>query len=314
MAGASISVAEIRPSVRDNNMPEIIESASGPIETSAPSSAEFGSHESSNTDQARPQSASQREMAESEGSAPTDQLSPERKKESRYERTKRQRAEFNRRETALNQREEQLAQIERERNAPKKPSYSLADLKEYRQAWVQEAEEEWDESKKAKKQELVRKADAEIVRLEKLESDQVAASRKTVEFPVYGTPEHKARWEAGEQEIQKENPDFMKAGTPIDLMMRKIMQSPYGQAARGHPDGIWAVYSEAQKELLKGENQELKAELKRLTGLTSIGGGSPGRVGNGARVESIKDFAKLSSAEMAKHLRRTASRTELPWP
>src|SRR4029077_8408472 len=105
------------------------------------------------------------------------------------------------------------------------------------------------------------------------EADRQAASKQTMEFPRYGTKEHAARWEANERVIQQENPDFMKPDTPLDAMVRRIMQSPYGKAARDHPDGIWAVYSEAQKELLKEDNQSLRGkvqqlenELKRLTG------------------------------------------------
>src|SRR4029077_6839371 len=114
-------------------------------------------------------------------------------------------------------------------------------------------------------------------------------------------------------------PDFMKPDTPLDAMVRRIMQSPYGKAASDHPAGIWAVYSEAQKELLKEDNQslrgkvqQLETELKRLTGLTSIGGGAPGRI-SGGRVENLKDFSKLSSADMLKHLKSKSGKGGMPW-
>ena len=250
----------------------------------------------------RPLSAGQKEDQNAE-QQPKKELS-------RYERTKRQRAEFQKREAALRTREEQLAQIERERTKPKKPEYTVEELKKYRQGWDEEG-----------KYELVEKADAEIARLEKLEADEKAASRQTLDLPRHGTAEHRARWEAAEQEIRKENPDFMQPGTPLDSMIRKIMQSPYGQAARGHPEGIWAVYAEAQKELLKEENQslrgklqQLESEYKRLTGLTSIGGGAPSRVSGGGRVENLNDFSKLSSADMLKHLQGQAGKGGgMPW-
>ena len=234
------------------------------------------------------------------------------KRLSPYERVKRQRAEIRQREAALKQREDQIAeaerQRERQREEEKKPKYTLADLKEYRQAWENEGNFE-----------LVSRADKEIARLEKLEADKIAAEKQTVELPRYGTKEHQARWEAAELAIQKEDPDFMKEGSPLDLMIRRIMQSPYGQAARDHPDGIWAVYAEAQKELLKEENQSLRGRVQQLEsqvkaygGLTSLSGGAPGRIGSGNRVETLNDFKRLSSADMRKHL-LLAGKHERPW-
>lgn len=234
------------------------------------------------------------------------------KRLSPYERVKRQRAELRQREVALKQREDQIVQereaAERQREEANKPKYTLADLKEWRPVWESEGNLE-----------LVEKADAEIKRLEKLEADKIAASKQTVELPRYGTKEHRARWEAAELVIQKENPDFMKAGTPMDLMVRKIMQSPYGQAARDHPDGIWAIYEAAQKELLKEENQSLRGRLQQLEsqvksygGLTSLSGGAPGRIGSGNQIETLNDFKRLSSAEMRKHL-LSAGKHQRPW-
>jgi hypothetical protein len=263
----------------------------------APSSSEFGG------DVHTPE-------AETNGQASGDQQKPEsaaqkQKRESQFQRVKRQKAEYQRREAEFQAQQAAFAKERAEFEESKKPKdqYTLEDLKKYRDDWAQEAE--WDDAKKV----LVRKADQEIARLEKLEADKVAASKKTIDLPRYGTKEHRARWEANERAIRQENPDFMKSGSRIDSMVRRIMQSPYGETARDHPDGIWAVYSEAQKELLKEDNQSLQGkvqqlenELKRLTGLTSIGGGTPGRIGSGNRVESISDFKKLSSADMRKHL------------
>jgi hypothetical protein len=229
------------------------------------------------------------------------------KRESQFQRVKRQKAEYQRREAEFHAQQTALARERAEFEESKKPKdqYTLAELKKFRPIW--ESEGRYD---------VVEKADSEIARLEKLEADQQAASKKTVELPRYGTKEHKARWEANELAIRKEDPDFMKADTRLDSMVRKIMQSPYGETARDHPDGIWAVYSEAQKELLKEDNQSLRGkvqqlenELKRLTGLTSIGGGAPGRIGSGGNV----DFSKLSSADMLKRLKAQAGKGGMPW-
>ena len=104
---------------------------------------------------------------------------------SRYERTKRQRAEFQKREAALKQREEQLAHIERERTKPKKPDYSVDELKKYRQAWEEEG-----------KFDLVEKADAEIKRLEELEKQE------------HGQQSFESEWHKAEAELAQSDPEF----------------------------------------------------------------------------------------------------------
>ena len=222
------------------------------------------------------------------------------KRESQFQRVRRQKAEYQRREAEFQAQQAAFAKERAEFEESKKPKdeYTVADLKKFRPIWEEEG-----------RFDVVEKADKEIARLEKLEADKVAASKQTIELPRYGTKEHRARWEANELAIRKENPDFMKADTRLDSMVRRIMQSPYGETARDHPDGIWAVYSEAQKEILKEDNQllqgkvqQLETELKRLTGLSSIGGGVPGRVGSGNRIETLSDFKKLSSADMRKYL------------
>ena len=209
---------------------------------------------------------------------------------SRYERTKRQRAEFQKRETALKQREEQLAQIERERTKPKKPEYSLAELKQYRQSWQDEG-----------RFDLVEKADAEIERLEELEKQE------------HGQQSFQAEWHQAEADLAASDPDFGAGkGTRLDTQLQAIMGGPDGQIYRQHPRGIVAAYHRARMELLEsdhkvalGKIQQLESELKRLTGLTSIGGSAPGRVSSG-RIESLSDFSRLSSADMLKHLQAGA--------
>jgi hypothetical protein len=105
----------------------------------------------------------------------------------------------------------------------------------------------------------------------------------------------------------------------LDTKLREILGGPDGQAYRGHPRGIVAAYHRAKMEILEGDHktalgkiQQLEAELKRLTGLTSISGGAPGRVGSGNQVETLNDFARLSSADMLKHLKSKKSGS-MPW-
>jgi hypothetical protein len=216
---------------------------------------------------------------------------------SRYERTKRHRAEVAAREAALHQREEQFAQMERARLAREqkpKRDYTLADLKRYRQAWEQEGNYD-----------LVERADAEIKAME----EEERASKQIVELPRLGTDQHMAQWQQAEADLQKSDPDFMRSGTALDTKLREIMGSADGDIYRQHPRGIIAAYHRAKLELSEATVKELRTELakvteenKRLTGLTSVGGGVPGRMGNGNRVESISDFRKLSTADMRKHL------------
>lgn len=235
------------------------------------------------------------------GEQPKDDKKPQsfqQKRESRYERTKRQRAEFQKREAALKQREERLAQVEREKNAPKKPDYTAADLKKYRQSWENEG-----------RFDLVEKADEEIKRLEALEKQE------------QGQTSFVNEWQTAERELGEADPEFgFGKGTRLDKKLSEIMKGPDGNIYRQHPRGIVAAYHRAKMEILQGDHQtalgkiqQLETELKRLTGLTSIGSGAPGRVGNGQRVESINDFSRLSSAEMRKHLRASVDKNDMPW-
>jgi hypothetical protein len=134
-------------------------------------------------------------------------------------------------------------------------------------------------------------------------------------LPPVGTPEHKAQWEAAERELAQTDPEFMRDGTRLDKRLREIMGSEDGNIYRQHPRGIIAAYHRAKMELLEGdykvlqtENSKLKTELQRYTGLTSISGGAPARIGSGER-----EFSKLSLAEMRKHLRQGAKRDGVPW-
>jgi hypothetical protein len=238
---------------------------------------------------------------------------------SRYERTKRQRAELARREAVMVQRERQFAETQRAAAEAAKPKrdYTLADLKKYRAQWAKEAAQGvWRDGYDPA--ELVEKSDKEI---EAMEAEaQAERQRRTVELPPMGTPEHQALWETAERELAQVDPEFMRNGTRLDTRLREIMDSEDGNIYRQHPRGIIAAYHRAKMELLEGdykvlqtENSKLKNELQRYTGLTSIGGGAPARIGSGARVESIEDFSKLSVADMRKHLKRGAKRDEVPW-
>jgi hypothetical protein len=282
-------------------MPEIVSSASGPggAVPSESSSSEFeGSSESSTSPESqhvRPVPASQRVDAPGDTPQPGQQKTNEPKRESRYERTKRQRAEFQKREMALKQREAQLAQIERERNQPKKPNYTLEELRQYRNEWESEG-----------RTELVEKADAEIKRLEGLEQQQTQSQAFQNE------------WHQAEAELAQADPEFgANKGTRLDKKLRELMDGPDGNIYRQHPRGIVAAYHRARMEILESDHavaqkriSELETELKRLTGLTSIGGGSPGRVTNGNQV----DFSRLSTADMRKRLRSTADKSgSSPW-
>lgn len=223
------------------------------------------------------------------------------KQESRYERTKRERAAFKQQQEAFRAQQAQFAQERAQFEESKKPkrNYSLSDLKEYREAWRKEAEQGVEG-----RSELVARADAEIAAMEAEEK----ASKMVVELPKRGTKEHRQMWEQGEADIRQRDPEFMKAGSRIDTKLRQLFSGPDGNAYADHPQGIYAAYSEARRQILeedvKGlqtENAQLKKELQRYTGLTSIGPGVPGRVGDGG-INSTADFARLSSAEMRKHL------------
>jgi len=149
---------------------------------------------------------------------------------------------------------------------------------------------------------------------------QAERQSRTLELPPMGSPEHQAQWEAAERELAQVDPEFMRNGTRLDKRLREIMGSEDGNIYRQHPRGIVAAYHRAKMELLEGdykvlqtENSKLKNELQRYTGLTSIGGGAPARIGSSNRVESIEDFAKLSVADMRKHLKRGVQRDGVPW-
>ena len=223
------------------------------------------------------------------------------KQESRYERTKREKAAFRQQQAAFQQQQAQFARERAEFEASKKPKreYSIADLKKYKEAWKKEAEQGVEG-----RAELVTKADEEIAAMEAEERD----SKLVVEYPKYGTKEHQDMWQAAERELAAQDPEFMKSGTRLDTKLRELMSGPNAKAYRDHALGIYAAYDKAKLEVLKEdnsglqtENSKLKKELQRLGGLTSIGGGVPGRVGDG-QINSTADFARLSSADMRKHL------------
>lgn len=244
-----------------------------------------------------PRSAAQREA---------DSQQPEGKKEeSRYERTKREKAEFRAQQQAFQRERQAFAEERAKFEEAKKPkrNYTLAQLKEYRQEWAREAQQGIDG-----REELVRKADQAIAEMEAEEK----ASKISVELPKFGTPEHRKIWEDSEAQIRQEDPDFGTPGTRIDQKLREILNGQNAQMYRDHPYGIFAAYAEAQKEILKEdvatlrkENESLKAENAQLQGLTSIGGGVPGRIGG-----KEKDFASLTSAEMRKRLLAGRSKNE----
>jgi len=232
------------------------------------------------------------------------------RQESRYERTKREKAEFKAQQEQFKREREMFARERAQFEEAKKPkrNYTLAQLKQYREEWAKEAELGYEG-----REELVAKADQTIAEMEAEEK----ASKKTMELPVFGTPEHKRIWEESEAQIRAEDPEFGVQGTRVDSELRKIFSGPNAKLYLDHPYGIYAAYAEAQKEILKAdngvlkkENESLKAELQRVTGLTSIGGGIPGRMTNG---QDKRDFASLSTAEMRKRLLSTKPDPRLPW-
>ena len=220
---------------------------------------------------------------------------PRQGKLSRYERTKRQRAALEQREKAISQREQAIARAEEAKN---KLPYTLEELKGYRKSWEKEGNYD-----------LVEKADAEIGRLEKLEADQ----RQTLEIPRSGTKEFVDQWQAAEKELYDFDPEFQREGTRLDKVLRQMMSAPEGKYYRQHPRGIIAAYNTAKLQITqsdlnqaRAEIQQLKQELGRLNGLTSIGGS--GGAGRSIGEMRGKDFASLSSKEMRDYLRRNATR------
>jgi hypothetical protein len=232
------------------------------------------------------------------------------KQESRYERTKRERKEFHAQREAFKAQQAAFAQERAKFEESKKPkrNYSLADLKHYREEWKREA----DEGMIPGREELVKKADAEIAAMEAEEQ----ANKMVVELPKRGTREHRAMWEQGEADLRQRDPEFMKAGTRLDTKLRALFAGPDGDAYADHPQGIYAAYSEARRQVLeedntglRTENAQLKKELQRFTGLTSIGGGVPAKMGEGG-ISSTADFARLSSKDMRAHLLSQSKRNK----
>lgn len=234
---------------------------------------------------------------------------------SRYERTKRERAAFRaERETFQREREAftreraEAAKAAEQANKPKR-DYTLADLQKYRRQWENEGNFE-----------LVEAADKEIALIKAEEEALKKASVRSVDFPVAGTPEHQAQWEAAERELYAADPEFMRAGTRLDTRLREIMGSEDGNIYRSHPRGIIAAYHRARMELLEAdlrvsqtELAKYKDELKRYQGLTGIGSGAPAQLGTGSRVESVRDFERLSTKDMRKHLLANADKHGVPW-
>jgi hypothetical protein len=310
-------------------MPDNATESSTGSETSSSPSESFGGSESSGSPAASTKeghapgsAASLRptpgEPSRNQNGESRPQSAQQKKEESRYERTKRERAEFRSQQEAFRSQQQEFAKQRAEFEESKKPKrdYTLSDLKKYRNEWAAEAEQGIDG-----RADLVAQADREIKAMEQEELQKKQDSRTIVELPKYGTPEHRKQWEDGEREIHAENPEFMVKGTRIDSKMREILGGPHAMAYKDHPQGIWAAYDRAQKELLqednqslKEENESLKAELQKATGRTSIGGGVPGRIGLEGN-NSTKDFSKLTSAEMRKRLlaHRGKPDSSMPW-
>lgn len=286
-------------------MPEIISQGSGPISpgssgasVSAPSSG-TQEHDAPTPFEDSAETAGVQNLdsgdplgqRQDNGGEPEKPQSAAQKRESRYERTKRQRAAFNAERAAFT---EERAQWQRQQQEAaekaKGPKFDLGELKTFREQW--KAEENWD---------LVEKADAKIKELEAEAGQKTAAATKA------------QVWQQAEKELSANDPDFLKQGTRLDTRLREIMKSDDGNIYRQHERGIIAAYHRAKMELLQEDHsvlqkkfQALEQEHQRVTGLTSISGGTPGRMGNGQ-----KDFASMSSAEQRKHLLRGAA--SAPW-
>ena len=281
-------------------MPELVASGIG----TPPGVQEPSESSPSEPDLGESAGGAQEHSATADGNGKT----PEKKALSRYERTKKERAAFKAEREVFTREREEFAKERAEFQEAQKPKrdYSLAELKKYRQAWEEEG-----------KFDLVEKADAAIREMEEEEK----ASKSIVELPHAGTPEHEQQWHQAEAELYQADQEFMRSGTRLDTRLREIMGSADGEIYRQHPRGIIAAYHRAKMELLEGDFKELQTkfqkveeENKRLNGLTSVGGGAPGRIGGGNRVESLGDFSKLSSADMRKHLKAGARGSSgTPW-
>ena len=285
-------------------------SAPSPSAEPTQSSETFDSGKRSQANLSGPSSAQLRPRPDSNNGNQTDSPTSEangeqtpgqqKRRESRYEQTKRKIETLRQREAQIAAREQAIAQAEAKRNEKPKRPCTLAELKEFRQGW--ENEGKWDN---------VEAADKKIAEWEAEDKAEEESSRKLVELPVFGTAEHKAQWEQAEAELAQADPEFMRQGTRLDTELRNVMKVD-GNVYREHPRGIIAAYHRAKMNLLEADYkvaqeriQELETELQRQTGLTSIGGGAPGRVGSRA-VNSLSDFKKLSTQEMRAHLRKGA--------
>ena len=226
---------------------------------------------------------------------------------SRYERTKRERSAFRAERDAFQRERNAFMQARaQEQQAARAEKYTISDLEKYLPGWQQEAQAQpWDEQK----QQLVSAAQAELQRLRAAEQ----AKYQQIAQPVMGTPEHRAEWERTELELAQADPEFMRDGTKLDAKLREIMRGPDGNIYRQHPRGIVAAYHRAKMELLQVENEKLENDLKRYRGLTSIGGGAPGRVGSGRSINSLADFAKLSTKDQRAHLLANSDSQKVPW-
>ena len=111
-----------------------------PETTSAPAPGEVSDASSPSEPQAQSlDSGSSSPVSSDSNGAPGPKNGAEAKKSlSRYERTKRQRAALAQRESQLKAREEQIAQAERARTAPKKPDYTIAELRQIGRASCRE--------------------------------------------------------------------------------------------------------------------------------------------------------------------------------
>jgi hypothetical protein len=288
-------------------MPEIVSSGSGPMgsgDASASSVESGGTVNETSNDSLTPYEVPLTEEGSeasnvsdsgqenvSEGGKPQS-AAQKKKSESQFARTKRQRAAFQAEKAAFAQeRAEWQRQQQEVAEKAKGPKFDLGELKTFREQW--KAEENW---------ELVEKADAKIKELEAEEGQKTAQVSKV------------QVWHQAEKELSANDPDFLKQGTRLDTRLREIMASADGDIYRQHERGIIAAYHRAKMELLQEDHTELQKkfqaleqEHQRVTGLTSISGGTPGRMGgNGQR-----DFASLSMAEMRKHL--MAGRSRAPW-
>jgi hypothetical protein len=230
------------------------------------------------------------------------------KKPSLYYQARQARKAFKAEQEAFARERETFARERAQFEEARKPKrdYTLADLHKYRPQWareLQKAEDTADYEAADSLRATIAAADKEIAAME-------AEAQTNGQLDRF-----RAEWETAERELAQTDPEFMRDGTRLDAKLREIMGSEDGNIYRQHPRGIIAAYHRAKMELLEGdykvlqtENSKLKTELQRYTGLTSISGGAPARIGSGER-----EFSKLSLVEMRKHLRQGAKRDGVPW-